>query len=181
MYTKRGNSRRTSDDDGWVELEGDRVVRVGEFERLRASAVGLGLFVARLGVHEFDLVVLVAWFLGYYLGDPVLDWILRVPHLVASIQSAQSIWLMEQQKRPTYAEFEAHNYLTKEDCKALLRIMYPRCRNVLRDYKLVNRVWEMHGAAVSVFPAVGHKILGYQRRCPACAHYHPLRLLTTSE
>lgn len=148
--------------------------------RLQVSAVMVGMFVARLNAHEHGLVRLVAWFLGYYLGDPVLDWIIWVPHL---IESADRLPTFGQWPNLKLDEFEEAGHLTQEDCKVFLRIMYPRCRNILRHYRWFekNQEWLDVGASNMLFPELGSKIIGRRRRCGQCSRHHPLRLLHVLE
>lgn len=156
-------------------------------KRLQVAAVVVGLFVAKLNAYEHNLMRLVAWFLGYYLGDPVLDWIIRVPHL---IESAMKLPKHSRGSNMPLDEFCEAQYLTNEDCKVFLRIMYPRCRNVLH-----HQVWHMqiakdgepkeawvdHGAAEVYYSGVAWRIVGCRRRCGECAQNHPLRLLQVLE
>lgn len=148
--------------------------------RLQVPAVVLGLFVARLNAYEHGLMRLVAWFLGYYLGDPVLDWIIRVPHLIESVKGLDVQWKW---CKLDYEEFAAGGRLSEEDCKVFLRIMYPRCRNALREHRWCDKTqeWKNVGAAAGLFFGVGSKIVGQRRRCGECSQNHPLRLLQVLE
>lgn len=151
-----------------------------EWRRLRVSAVMLGLFVAKLNAYEHGLVQLVAWFLGYYLGDPVLDWIIQVPHLIESVKKLPVSWKW---RMLDYDGFEEAGHLSEEDCKVFLRIVYPRCRNTLRHHEWDDKKqeWTNLGAADRLFPSAGSKIVGRRQRCGECSQYHPLRLLQPLE
>lgn len=149
-----------------------------EWQRVPAAA--LRLFVERLNAYERGLVQLVAWFLGYYLGDPVLDWIVRVPHLIESVKGldAECKW-----RKLDYDGFAAGEHLSEEDCKVFLRIMYPRCRNSLRQQNWCEKKnrWVEGGAADMLLSKAGSKIVGCRRRCGKCSQHHPLRLLQVLE
>ena len=143
----------------------------------------LWLFMLRLNDHEHNLMRLVAWFMGYYLGDALLDWLIWVPKLEQAIQQLPPGW-----SKLTPEEFVKRKLIPHETMKVLFRIVYPRCELGLRAEVYVDGKWTLHTNDGYLRPRkwIPHlppkknmRFIGSRKRDNGA--WHPLRLLPALE
>lgn len=152
----------------------------------RTTPCTLWLFMLRLTRHEPDLVERVAWFMGYYLGDALLDWLIWVPKLEQAIQRLPPDW-----SKLTPKQFAERKLIPHETMKVLFRIVYPRCNLGLRAEVLVvtdrepdNWLLRKRGHWCPEWvprlpPEKGTRYIGIRKRDDGA--WHPLRLLPVLE
>jgi hypothetical protein len=87
------------------------------------SACALGLLMRRLADHEYDLWLMVLWFLGSRLCDPILDWFEHIGKLEEAVAAMPEHWMGG--KGHKWA-FRVRDGIPKELCAFVMRMVLPR-------------------------------------------------------
>ena len=93
------------------------------FFTMSVSACALALLMRRLTQHEYDLRLMILWYLGYRLCDPILDWFEHIDKLEEAVAAMPKHWMGG---RGHHWAFRVRDGIPKELGAFVMRMVLPR-------------------------------------------------------